>query len=148
MEPATAQRFNQTTQELMHVDLNPVEMETSDDQSISIGGLGLVQVGRDALSQRIASGWMEKVSGREIREKIRKVVEGCLRNLARGRTAAEIRSHWAGVGQLLDVETRSAFKRMGLEFIGFLPGGGQIDPNSQTGRKGLKRFPKSSFQVG
>ncbi len=85
-------------------------------------GLGLVQVGRNNLSCQTASGWMVGKSGMEIRERVRGVLEECLRSLARKKTSTELASHWSGFGQLFDAEAGSVLARLGMEFIGFLPG--------------------------
>jgi uncharacterized membrane protein YqiK len=113
---------DQATRELIHVEVESFEVATSDGGCVSINGLGLVQVGRNNLSCQTASGWMVGKSGMEIRERVRGVLEECLRSLARKKTSTELASHWSGFGQLFDAEAGSVLARLGMEFIGFLPG--------------------------
>ena len=114
---------DQTTMELMHVPVDSFETPARDGISVTLGGLGLIQVGRDKDSQRIASVWMEGVSGQVIRNRLRRVLEESLESLARKKSSAEIKTHWAGFGQLLEAESHFSLVQLGMEFIGFLPDG-------------------------
>ncbi len=113
---------DQTTLELMHVPVEPFETPAQDGISVTLGGLGLIQVGRDKNAQKIASTWMNGVSGQVIRNKLRRVLEESLENLAKKKSSSEIKTHWAGFGQLLETQAHYALSRLGMEFIGFLPG--------------------------
>ena len=115
-------RPDQTTMELIHVKVDRFCAVASDGSPVSLRGFGLIQVGRDNLSRKIASGWMENRSGTEICNRLRDVLVKCLENLAWKKTGAELTAHWAGIGQLLDLESHSMLSRLGMEFIGFLPG--------------------------
>ena len=112
---------DQTTLELMHVPVESFETPARDGVSVTLGGLGLIQVGRDKHSQQVASTWMNGVSGQVIRNKLRRVLEVSLENLAHNKSASEIKTHWAGFGQLLEAESHYALSCLGMEFIGFLP---------------------------
>jgi len=105
----------------MHVPVEPFETPAQDGISVTLGGLGLIQVGRDKNAQKIASTWMNGVSGQVIRNKLRRVLEESLENLAKKKSFSEIKTHWAGFGQLLETEAHYALSRLGMEFIGFLP---------------------------
>ena len=121
---------DQTTLELMHVPVEPFETPALDGVSVTLGGLGLIQVGRDKHSQQTASTWMNGVSGQVIRNKLRRVLEASLENLALKKSASEIKTHWAGFGQLLETESHYELSLLGMEFIGFLPGPPVVSPTA------------------